>query len=253
MGKLRKPTGITFELELTELGKTVKYRPFKLKEQKKLLLASGLKDKAVMTNALLDIVEQCTFGELNVRKLPMHITDYLFTKIYIKSVGNMSQAQFECAGEVIEKDDEGHDHKVPCGVKLNLNLDLERATLVYPDTYRPNETIELEDGMFVRLRVPTFEEQQKIDFSKSLTDVTDQFIVSLIEAIVDGEEMQIPGQDVTPDEVVEWLDELSASSIEKITGFLQNLPQLTMDVNVTCPKCGRKEEFKLTGLEDFFG
>lgn len=254
MGKLRKPTGVTFEVELEELGKTVKYRPFKLKEQKQLLLAAGLKNSATMTSTLLDIVDSCTFGALDVRKLPMHITDYLFTKIYIKSVGNMSQAQFECAGTVNETNEETQQVSVvPCGVKLNLNLDLERATLVYPEGYSSRESIELEDGFYVRVRVPTFEEQQKIDFTKSLTDVTDQFIVSLIEAVIDGEDVQVVGQDLTPEEVVEWLEDLSATSIEKITSFLDNLPKLTLDVNVTCPKCGRKEEFKLTGLDDFFG
>ena len=79
-----------------------------------------------------------------------------------------------------------------------------------------------------------------------------RYIYASIESIVDGDDIRIPGQDFELEELTEWMDELDGQVLARITDFFKKIPQLGLDVKVTCPKCGRKEEFELKGLEDFF-
>ena len=47
----------TYELELPSNGKTVKYRPFLVKEEKVLLLALESQDEKQITNAVKDLIK----------------------------------------------------------------------------------------------------------------------------------------------------------------------------------------------------
>ena len=54
----------SYELMLPSQQKTVKFRPFLVKEEKILLMAMESGDSTEMLNAIKTIVEACTFGEL---------------------------------------------------------------------------------------------------------------------------------------------------------------------------------------------
>lgn len=258
MSKIRNPKSIRHDLTIQELGKTISIRALKVGEQKALLTAMGLKDAKALINCIVDIVEACTFGEIDLSKTPMHIVDYIFLHVYIKSSGNMSPAEFTCGGTITETvtDDEGNttEETKPCGARHQINLNLDRTLIKYPDGYQPSKLIDLGDGMHVKMRVPSFESFKKLELDKdSITDITDQFIYSSIECIVDGDDVKTPGLDFTFDDMVEWINSLDSSIMDEINSFFQGTPKLSLEVPVTCPKCGRKEVFELTELEDFFG
>ena len=70
----------TYTLELPSTGEVVKYRPFLVKEQKILMMAQQ-SDKTVDRNdAILQIIESCTFGQVT-DKNPLFDIEYVFLKL----------------------------------------------------------------------------------------------------------------------------------------------------------------------------
>ena len=78
---LPKLATATYELQLPSTAETVKYRPFLVKEQKVLMMASESKDNKQITEAVRNIVTNCTFGKLDVDKLPLFDIEYIFIKL----------------------------------------------------------------------------------------------------------------------------------------------------------------------------
>ena len=76
----------TFELNIPSTDEKIKYRPFLVKEEKVLLQAQE-GDGDEVTNAILQIVDNCTFGKVQVDKLPSFDIEYIFLNIRSKSVG----------------------------------------------------------------------------------------------------------------------------------------------------------------------
>ena len=59
-----------YELTLPSQQKTIKYRPFLVKEEKVLLMAMESGDAKEMLSAIKEIVKSCTFGEMIAEDYP---------------------------------------------------------------------------------------------------------------------------------------------------------------------------------------
>ncbi len=74
----------TFELNIPSTDEKIKYRPFLVKEEK-ILLQAQEGDGDEVTNSILQIVDNCTFGKVQVDKLPSFDIEYIFLNIRSKS------------------------------------------------------------------------------------------------------------------------------------------------------------------------
>ena len=85
-----------YELIIPSTGKTVKYRPFLVKDEKALLLAKQSEDSSVMINTLQDVIKSCIKDDIAVENLAMFDLEYIFTQIRAKSVGEEVELIFRC-------------------------------------------------------------------------------------------------------------------------------------------------------------
>ena len=87
----------TYELELPSTGKTIKFRPFLVKEEKLLVLALESDDSKEITNAIKAVLKDCiqTRG-VKVDTLPTFDIEYLFLNIRGKSVGETVDVNIIC-------------------------------------------------------------------------------------------------------------------------------------------------------------
>ncbi|USV40832.1 baseplate hub protein [Xanthomonas phage BUDD] len=257
---LRTPQAIRFSLEIPELKKTISYRALKVGEQKKLLTVLELKDAAAIINTIVDIIDGITLGELDLSKTPMHLIDFIFLHSFIKSSGARSKAEYTCGGTIeVDEEVELEEGKkeivtktVPCGSKHELLLNLENAQIKYPEGYQASKLVKIDETMSIKLKMPDFASFKKLDLDKDVIGISDQYIFSGIEYILDGDNMSVPGADFSFDEMTTWLNELPSTALDEITAFFEGVPVLALNVDVTCPKCGRKDGFELQGLDDFF-
>ena len=125
----------TYELVLPSNNKTVKYRPFLVKEEKLLVLALESEDTKQITNAIKAVLSSCiqTRG-VKVETLPTFDIEYLFLHIRGKSVGEVIEVNLYAPDDgktsvpveiniddiKVQKDEE-HDKKI----KLDDNLVME--------------------------------------------------------------------------------------------------------------------------------
>ena len=86
----------TYELKLPSTGKTIKYRPFLVKEQKILMLAQESEDDKQIERAFADIISSCTFEKLSPYKMPIFDIEYIFLKLRGKSVGDKITLNILC-------------------------------------------------------------------------------------------------------------------------------------------------------------
>lgn len=245
MSKLRKVDGVYYDLSLPENFGTIKYRSMKVKETRSLLTAIEMRDEVAVVNTILDIIETATRASFDVRSLPMHIIDLIFLRVYSKSSGNRSTGSYICAGSTTTEEGE----ETPCGKAVNVEIDLDKADLMYPDGYKTREIINVGDGQNIVLRIPSLENFKRL---KTDSDATTQFIYSGVESITDGDNVLVPGQDFSVSDLNDWLSELEDRALDKIKAFFREIPKLGLDIKATCPHCGKKEEFEIRGLEDFF-
>lgn len=256
MTKLRNPKHLYYDLDIPEISKTIKYRAMKVGEAKAILTAVEMKDPKAVINSIVDIVRGVTDDSIDITKTPQHIVDFVFLKSYIKASGARPKVEYTCGGSIesVETHEDGTEEvkSTPCDAKMILEVNLDNVNIKYPENYQSSRLVKIDDQMSIKLRIPDFETFKGLDLGADIYALTDQFIYSGVEYIMDGEDMIIPGQDFSIEDLSNWMNELDQTSLNTITEFFQDIPKIYLKVPVTCPKCGKKEDFEFTQLEDFF-
>ena len=138
---LPKLTTPTYELEIPSTDEKIKYRPFLVKEEKILMMALESKSSGDITQAVKDIVSECTFNKVNIDLMPMFDVEYIFLNIRAKSVGEVSKLKILCPD----------DKKTYANVELDLN---EVNVQVGEDH---TNKIELGNGMGMIMKYPSID------------------------------------------------------------------------------------------------
>ena len=84
-----------YKIKLPSDGRTVNYRPFLVKEEKLLLLATESGDQSELITAVTDIIKSCTDIQ-DVDQLPTFDIEYIFLQIRTKSVGETIKLSVTC-------------------------------------------------------------------------------------------------------------------------------------------------------------
>ena len=131
----------TYELELPSTGKTLKYRPFLVKEEKLLVLALESEDNKQISTAIQAVLKSCIKSRgVKVEQLPTFDIEYLFLNIRGKSVGEEIEVNLICPDDekttvpvTINIDDikvqKSKDHNNQ--IKLDKNLMMELKLSLY--------------------------------------------------------------------------------------------------------------------------
>ena len=68
-----------FEITLPLSKKTIKYRPFLVKEEKLLLIAQEANDETTIINTIKQIVTNCCLDKIDVNKMPILDLEFFFS------------------------------------------------------------------------------------------------------------------------------------------------------------------------------
>ena len=230
----------SYELELPSSGKTIKYRPFLVKEEKVLVIAMESEDTKQITNAIKAVLKSCVQTKgIKIESLPTFDIEYLFLNIRGKSVGE------ELEVNVICPDDE--ETTVPVMIALE-DIQVEKM-----DGHSPQ--IKLDSKLMMEMKYPSLDEFIKNNFDfkeENQMDQSFQLIASCIDKIYSDEEVWATA-DCTKKEVNEFLESMNSSQFKLIEKFFETMPKLQHTIEVTNPKTKVKSEVVLEGLASFFG
>ena len=219
-----------FENTLASTGETIKFRPFLVKEEKILMLASESNEFKDMVNACSQIVTNCCGGLVNGPDLTMFDLQDLFLKIRAKSVGETAEFVLTCG-----------DCKKTTPYELRLDAMKVEGLDNPPDSF-----IKISEDMGVKLRWPTALVAAQ---AEELTD--DELVAKCIEYIVSGEET-FSVEEEDPEEISSFIEDLPIKVMDEMRAFFQEMPRIEHEVEYTCPHCSSDNKININGYEHFF-
>ncbi len=229
-----------YPIYIKSLDREVKFRPFLVKEEKILLMAKEAKDADSARLAINQIITNCAQEPLDVDSLPLFDIEMIFLKLRAKSVGESVRLTFNCRNEV--------DGQV-CNADTDYSLDLNKVKYEIPEGH--DSKIMLTSTLGMKLKYPT------LDLNLGLLDDDDEYtaflstLLSLIEYVFDENSVyQI--QDVPPEDMQEWLSNMSLETMERIKKFFSTAPKAVLEDTVKCSKCGFEHTIRSENLLDFF-
>jgi hypothetical protein len=229
----------TYELEIPSLKKSVKYRPFLVKEEKILIIAMESEDPKQISEAVKTVISNCILTRgIKVDQLATFDIEYLFLNIRGKSVGESVDILLTCP-------DDGTTQ-----VPISINLD--EIQVEFREDH--SRDIKLDDNLTLRMRYPSMNEFVKNNFStENQISVDDTFdmICSCVEQIY-SEEESWSSSDVTKKELKEFLEQLTSQQFKDIEKFFETMPKLSHTVKIKNPNTEVESEVVLEGLTSFF-
>ena len=236
---LPKISTAEYELKLPSNGKTIKYRPFLVREEKILILALESEDQKQITTAVKQVLKECVLTKgVKVDQLPSFDIEYLFLNIRGKSVGESIELVVTC----------GDDGKTEVPVTVLID-DIEVSTNDEHDT-----DIELSDGYSVKMKYPSLSQFIETNFNQDSEDAVEksfEMIATSIDMVYNDKDM-FAASECTKKELKEWVESLTSAQFQKIEKFFETMPKLTHTLEVVNPNTKKKNTIVLEGLTDFF-
>ena len=234
---LPKLTTPTYELEIPSTDEKIKYRPFLVKEEKILMMAIESKSSADITQAVKDIVMECTFNKVKIDDKPMFDVEYIFLQIRSKSVGEVSKLKLLCPDDGVTYAD--------------LELDLSEVKVQVGDDH--TNKITLDNGMGMIMKYPTIDSFK----DSGIQDINATNMLEVIGACIqqiyeeEGKKTYDP-KDQTQKEVTDFIEQLTTKQFQNVQNFFDTMPKLKHTVKIKNPKTKVESEVVLSGLNDFF-
>ena len=228
----------TYSITVPSTGKSIKIRPFTVKEEKVLLLASDEGDVEGIKDAVTTLLENCIVTRVvKVVDLASFDLEYIYLKIRSVSVGNTVEFVVTC------RDDNE--------TTANVVIDLGDVEVQFPDGH--DKKIMLDDETGIIMKYPGFDTFINVSILRNINnDEAMDIIADSIDQIFQGEDVYDKST-TTKKEFKEFVDNLTREQFEKFTAFFETSPKLSHTFEVENPKTGVVSEYVIEGLANFFG
>ena len=244
MPSLPKVETPTFAGKIPSSKKSFEFRPFLVKEQKALLFALESGELEQIYLAFKNIISACTKDAINVDAIPSFDAESVFLQISSKSIGETSKIEVKCSH---------------CEEFIKMTVNIPDVTLKGFKT--SGSTIQLTDRIGLKMKYPSMKDvvDVSIKSNKTKSDETQSpqtkavydTIIASIDSIFD-ENNVYPAKDYKYEELNAFLDNLSIEQINRVEGFFEKAPYLSLDLDFKCPKCGEMNSQEIRGIKNFF-
>ena len=226
-----------YKIKLPSDGRTVSFRPFLVKEEKLLLLATETGEQDEIVTAIKNIIKECTDIQ-NVERLSTFDIEYLFLQIRTKSVGESVDVTVMCP-------DDGE-------TEVAISIPLDDIKVV--KTRGHKREMKLSDEIVITMGYPSLDTFVKMNFTDSDSEVEQMFdmAASCVETIADVEQVY-ECKDVPKAELIEWFNELNSKQFQMIQKFFETMPKLSHEIKFMNPNTKKEQTVVLEGLASFFG
>lgn len=218
-------------IELPSTGEKIEFRPFLVKEQKLLLIATN-GDAEQQITAMNEVIRACTFGKINPEKLPAFDAEYLFLNIRAHSVGESVNVVMTCS----------------CEAKQDAKLDV---TSIKVDRHpEHNKVIDVDGNVSIEMRYPTLTDLSTMQAEANIEGIIN-LIANSIDSIWEGEE-RYAATDYTAAELIEFVENLNPATLDRLENFFATMPILRHKMEWDCKECGKHNDVTMEGMNSFF-
>lgn len=220
-----------YTLTIPSSGDVIEYRPFLVKEEKNLMIAQETGEDSAQVDAMIGIIEACTFNKLDINKLTTYDVEYIFLQIRAKSVGETADITLPC-----EKS----------GKRKQVTINLTEAYVANIDSFESEKVVKITDDVGLTLRPFTLSHLRTIGDNSDITRTVKLLIHSIYDA--DGVYLADESSDA---ELTEFIESLPHKALEEISTYMESIPTLVLDVEFI-GSTGHKNKVQLKGLNSFF-
>ena len=234
-----------YNVKLLSTGKSLRFRPFTVKEEKLFLMANEGEDLTTVVDTIKQILNNCILDEFDIDSLPLFDIEHLFLNIRARSIGEVVNLKYKCNNNVLDEETK-EEKKCNNVVQIDLNvLDIQ------PKKQEGHTNkIEITEKLGVVMKYPNFETLKKfkdVEEADSIIKMT----VSCIEYVYDADKIYY-AKDTTEEELVEFVESMQSKDLERIKNFFDTMPKIKKDVDFKCNKCGHEEKIEIEGIQNFF-
>lgn len=228
--KVEKPL---FELFVPSMNKSVKARPFVVREEKILLTAQQSGEEKDIILAIKQVLNNCIADDFDVDELATFDLEYMFLKLRSRSVNNIIEVSYRD-----NEDEKVYDFQIDLDeVELKMNKDISNIIMVT-------------DVLGIKMKYPSVTILDSVPDTNDAGEVVEYLIKSCVDQIFDEDSVYLSNQ-YTDEELTDFLDSLDIETFGKIREFFNNLPQMYHKIEYT-NKNGNLRTIELTTLSDFF-
>lgn len=223
-----------FEITLPISQEIVKFRPFVMKEEKILLMASESATTEDILNAINAVVYNCSFEKVNCETHAMVDVQYLYLNIRGKSVGEEMEFGLLC-GE--------------CQTSKNTKVNINDVHV--QENEKHTKIVKITDDVIVTMRYPKLKHLELLSKEDSEIDDIYSVIADCIEKIQTQDELYIT-DDMQKTEVDEFIDSLTGPQFAALKHFFDTMPVISHTIDFVCEKCSTENKIRLDDIVNFF-
>ena len=184
----------TYELKLPSKDETIAFRPFTVREEKILMIASESEKPDEVYNAITRMIDACTFNKIECIKLPLFDIEYIFLQIRSKSVGEVAKFRVVCPDDLetyaeVEVDiskvevqvDDNHTNRIVLDESRNLGVVFAYPTMGVTKVGALNNRLESTVDNLNNITVKAQASLARImdaDFAKETTELSKSQVLS---------------------------------------------------------------------------
>lgn len=223
----------TYTTKIPSTGKTVKFRPFTVREESFLLQAKETEDGDDILTAVKGVIEACV-EKINVDQLSVVDAEWLFLQIRIRSVSEDIEMPYRCLNVVDDKE---------CGNMFSSVINLNEVE------------IKGEPKIFKSITFPTGTysmvfKQLPLSAEKAKTKIARMF--SQLEMIEQPDGKVFSAEDIGEEKFKDFVSTFTSIQFKELETALSEVAGLYYKDKIVCPKCGAENEIEYKSLVDFF-
>jgi hypothetical protein len=219
-----------FSLTLPSTGKTIRFRPFTVREEKLLMIAQESGERKDIINTYKQLINNCCIDPVDVDGLASFDIEYFFINLRAKSVSNIAKV-------LINNEDDGQQYEV--------EFNLDKIEVVKKEGVTNN--IKLTDTIGVVLKYPTFE--TLVNNNSDKVDIL-SILRGCITQIYEGDEV-FDVANYTAKELDEFILSLNKQQMEQIQVFFESMPKIVAKSKYMM-KDGTIKDVVIEGIDNFF-
>ena len=234
-----------YNVKLLSTGKSLRFRPFTVKEEKLFLMANEGEDLTTVVDTIKQILNNCILDEFDIDSLPLFDIEHLFLNIRARSIGEVVNLKYKCNNDVLDEETK-EEKKCNNVVQIDLNV-LD----IHPEKQEGHTNkIQITEKLGIVMKYPNFETLKKFrDVSEA--DSIIKMTVNCIDYVYDADKIYY-AKDSQEEDLIEFIESMQSKDLEKIKNFFDTMPKIKKDVDFKCNKCGHEEKIEVEGIQNFF-
>ena len=234
-----------YNVKLLSTGKSLRFRPFTVKEEKLFLMANEDEDLTTVVDTIKQILNNCILDEFQIDSLPLFDIEHLFLNIRARSIGEVVNLKYKCNNDVLDEETK-EEKKCNNVVQIDLNV-LE----IQPEKQEGHTNkIEITEKLGVVMKYPNFETLKKFKDATEADSII-KMTVNCIDYVYDADKIYY-AKDSQEEDLIEFIESMQSKDLERIKNFFDTMPKIKKDVDFKCNKCGHEEKIEIEGIQNFF-